>query len=206
MRNPTKKLRTFHNLPVLIPYNGSDDYHYHLLYLCKNRILLNRMLKRHSKVLIFRFDLHFPATEQYPDPMKALSYFLDQYRKLLVARGLDPQYMIRMEQCDSLNPHFHVFILIDGNNTKSTMVYKEIAERLWLKIIHGYKGLVDYCTHNAEGAGIMVIRPTKESNLPLEQSENYQAAFQCMSYLAKYVPEDRVPSHQRKVFYSLCNR
>lgn len=31
-------------------------------------------------------------------------------------------------------------------------------------------------------------------------------SVKAMSYLAKYVPDDLIPSSQRKVFYSLCNR
>lgn len=75
-----------------------EPYPYYVNYLDRNRELLSRMLERHSQVLFFRMDLRFPDRILWYNEKELFSRFLDQYRRLLVSRELDPQYIVRMER------------------------------------------------------------------------------------------------------------
>jgi hypothetical protein len=207
MRNLPVSLTSFEGLPVLAPTSG-ETYRYYPYYLAKNRELLNTMLSHHSKVLFLRFDLHFPQTERWLAPTSSLSGFLDMYRRLLVERHFDPQYMIRMEQQTSINPHFHVVLLLNGNKAQFPYFHKQEAGRLWQRVLNvEANGLTDFCNRDSWGyplpEGIMIVRP---SSCETWETNEYREAFRIMSYLAKHVPEDRIPSYQRKVFCSLNNR
>lgn len=212
MRNPIRQLIEFEGLPVLTPTYGTP-YHYYTVYLSNNRDLLNAMLARHSKVLFLRFDLRFPEAYCWPEPISYLLRFLDCYRRWLVEHDFDPQYGIRMEKMTSANPHFHVALLLNGNNANAghAWFYKQQAENCWLKAVGECTvGLVDYCHRDYRGAslpeGTLVIRPPQWTGIEVQTTPEYQEVFKAMSYLAKYVPEDQILSSQRKVFYSLCNR
>jgi len=212
MRNPIKQLIEFEGLPVLTPRYG-EPYWYYMNYLSNNRNLLNAMLEQHSKVLSLRFDLRFPETACWEEPMSYLLKFLDLFRRWLVTCEFDPQYVIRMEQKTSINPHFHVALLLNGNkaNEANSYYYKQVAEQTWENAVRtNMTGLVDYCDRDKLGyplpEGILIVRPPERTGIKVQTTLEYQAAFKAVSYLAKYVPEDEIPSVQRKVFYSLCNR
>lgn len=211
MRNPTKSLTEYQGLSVLTPRYRDPPYSYYINYLDRNRELLNRMLERHSQVLFFRMDLRFPDRILWYDEKELFFRFLDQYRKLLVSRELDPQYMIRMEQATGLYCHFHAVFLLNGNKACHAYYYKREADLLWQKILNEPKGgLVDFCNRDRQGEPypeeIRIVRPPQSSGISVEETAEYQEAFRIMSYLAKHVPEDRIPSRQRKVFCSLNNR
>lgn len=129
MRNPVKQLIEFEGLPVLTPSSG-ELYWYYQNYLSNNRDLLDMMLARHSKVLFLRFDLRFPEAYCWPEPISYFLRFLDCYRRCLVEQEFDPQYGIRMEKMTSINPHFHVALLLNGNkaNAGHAWFYKQQAE------------------------------------------------------------------------------
>ena len=169
------------------------------------------MLERHSQVLFFRMDLRLPDRIFWYDEKQLLSRFLDNYRKLLVGRGLDPQYVVRMEQKTGFYPHFHMAILLNGNRASHAYYFKQEANLLWQRILCESRcGLVDFCNRDWQGEPypeeIRIVRPPQNSGIPVEATLEYQEAFRIMSYLAKYDEADQIPDHERKVFYSLCDR
>ncbi|MGE4490108.1 MAG: hypothetical protein AB7E95_11260 [Kiritimatiellales bacterium] len=212
MRNPIKPMTDLNGLPVLTPSND-EAYSYYSNYLLNNRELLDAMIIRHSKVLFLRFDVRFPDTYCWSEPMMYWWKFLDLLRRWLVENGFDPQYVVRMEQKTSLNPHFHVGLLLNGNkaNEENAYFYKLQAEQIWQKVL-GVKqtGLVDFCNKDYWGnpmpEGILIVRPPERTGVDVRTTLEYIKVFKAMSYLAKYTPEDQIPSSQRKVFYSQCNR
>lgn len=135
MRNPIKSFTEYQGLPVLTP-RYREPYPYYVNYLDRNRELLSRMLERHSQVLFFRMDLRFPDRILWYDEKELFFRFLDQYRKLLVNWGLDPQYIVRMEQKTGLYCHFHMAFLLNGNKASHAYYYKQEADRLWQKILN----------------------------------------------------------------------
>lgn len=212
MRNQIKSFPDYEGLPVLTSTNG-EPYLYYSIYLLNNRTLLNTMLMRHSKVLFLRIDLRFPNDRQWQTPMLYLQRFLDLLRRHFTRYDFDPQYVIRMEQVSSINPHFHVCLLLNGNkaNQFNLRYYKQQLEQMWRRVLEvEMTGLVDFCNRDycdrALPEGIVIVRPPEHTEFKVEMTSEYREAFNAMSYLAKYVPEDRIPSEQRKVFYSLCNR
>ena len=210
MRNPIKSFTEYQGLPVLTP-RYREPYPYYVNYLDRNREVLSRMLERHSQVLFFRMDLRFPDRILWYDEKELFFRFLDQYRKLLVNWGLDPQYIVRMEQKTGLYCHFHMAFLLNGNKASHAYYYKQEADRLWQKILNEPQvGLVDFCNQDWQGEpypeGIRIVRPPQHSGVPVEAMLKYQEAFRIMSYLAKYDEADQTPDHERKIFYSLCNR
>ena len=210
MRNPIKPLAEYQELPVLTP-RYREPYLYYLNYLDRNLELLNRMLERHSQVLFFRMDLRFPDRILWYNEKELFSRFLDQYRKLLVSRELDPQYIVRMERKTGIYSHFHLVFLLNGNKARHAYYYKQEADRLWQKILDEPQGgLVDFCNRDWQGEpyleGIRIVRPPQHSGISVAVTPEYREAFRIMSYLAKYDESDQIPENERKVFYSLCNR
>lgn len=188
-----------------------EPYPYYVNYLDRNRELLSRMLERHSQVLFFRMDLRFPDRILWYNEKELFSRFLDQYRRLLVSRELDPQYIVRMERKTGIYSHFHLVFLLNGNKARHAYYYKQEADRLWQKILDEPQGgLVDFCNRDWQGEpypeGIRIVRPPQHSDIPVTATLEYQEAFRIMSYLAKYDENDQIPENERKVFYSLCNR
>lgn len=210
MRNPIRPLTEYQELPVLTP-RYREPYPYYINYLDHNRELLSRMLERHSQVLFFRMDLRFPDRILWYNEKELFSRFLDQYRKLLVSRELDPQYIVRMERKTGIYSHFHLVFLLNGNKARHAYYYKQEADRLWQKILNEPQGgLVDFCNRDWQGEPypeeIRIVRPPQHSCTPVTATLEYQEAFRIMSYLAKYDESDQIPENERKVFYSLCNR
>lgn len=210
MRNPIKPLAVYQDLPVLTPRMG-EPYPYYVNYLDRNRELLSRMLERHSQVLFFRMDLRFPDRILWYNEKELFSRFLDQYRRLLVSRELDPQYIVRMERKTGIYSHFHLVFLLNGNKARHAYYYKQEADRLWQKILDEPQGgLVDFCNRDWQGEpypeGIRIVRPPQHSGISVAVTPEYREAFRVMSYLAKYDAADQTPDQERKIFYSLCNR
>ena len=210
MRNPIKPLAEYQELPVLTP-RYREPYLSYLNYLDRNLELLNRMLERHSQVLFFRMDLRFPDRILWYNEKELFSRFLDQYRRLLASRELDPQYIVRMERKTGIYSHFHLVFLLNGNKARHAYYYKQEADRLWQKILDEPQGgLVDFCNRDWQGEpyleGIRIVRPPQHSDISVTATLEYQEAFRIMSYLAKYDENDQIPENERKVFYSLCNR
>ena len=210
MRNPIKPLAEYQELPVLTP-RYREPYLSYLNYLDRNLELLNRMLERHSQVLFFRMDLRFPDRILWYNEKELFSRFLDQYRRLLASRELDPQYIVRMERKTGIYNHFHLVFLLNGNKARHAYYYKQEADRLWQKILDEPQGgLVDFCNRDWQGEpyleGIRIVRPPQHSGISVAVTPEYREAFRIMSYLAKYDESDQIPENERKVFYSLCNR
>ena len=210
MRNPIKPLAEYQELPVLTP-RYREPYLSYLNYLDRNLELLNRMLERHSQVLFFRMDLRFPDRILWYNEKELFSRFLDQYRRLLASRELDPQYIVRMERKTGIYSHFHLVFLLNGNKARHAYYYKQEADRLWQKILDEPQGgLVDFCNRDWQGEpyleGIRIVRPPQHSGISVAVTPEYREAFRIMSYLAKYDESDQIPENERKVFYSLCNR
>ena len=175
-------------------------------HLKKNLELMDAAVKRHNKVFSWRMDIHMPVSNDKVKVKKAprefIKEFLSCYTNKLARMGLDPDYVVKMEQKSSGNPHFHAQFLADGNKVKDhkhlALMGEELIERQ-LKMDQGDgKGLIHY---NSGSKDSYMIR----RNSPC-YNEQFDACFKRMSYLAKQDPDDKIPSSERKISYSRYNR
>lgn len=207
MRNRILSTAEYEEFCVIAPRKkwGSYQYYEHYLRMCRN--LLDRPLAEHGIISVFRIDLTFPDSSVYPNPKQYYETFIALYRRELRSMNLDPQYLIRMEQKASFNPHFHLAIVVKG--AVSTTGLKEAANVLWMTVLQTTSsGLVDYCRCNRKTGEIypeeyVVACPYYCLNNAALLPQEYHEAFRMISYLAKYQEEDTVPSGERKIFSSL---
>lgn len=185
------------------------EYKYSERHLRNNLELLESATTRHNKILTWRMDIRLPQSRDISKPPKEfIRSFMNSYTNKLARNGLDPDYVVKMEQETSEKPHFHIQVLVDGNKTKDYRPHVETAEVLLAEQLKlsakEVDGLIDYCNKDRSGSqvrnGIMLRRgtPTYE--------ERFDAVHKQMSYLAKQKDGDKIPSRERKVMYSRYNR
>lgn len=207
MRNKTFETDEYEGLFVIVPRYEQGLYQYYENYLLMCRNLLDRSLMVHETITVYRIDLRFPETAVYANPKHYYEIFISSYRKYLRELGLDPQYLTRMEQKSSLNPHFHLAIAVKG--TVEAFKLKETANTLWMNVLGTpFDGLVDYCRYSRETGEqypeeYVITCPYYFLNNTTMLPQEYKDAFRMISYLAKYQPDDRIPSNERKIFLSL---
>jgi hypothetical protein len=121
------------------------------------------------------------------------------FTKQLARKKIDTEYIMKMEQESSDNPHFHIQMFADGNKIKDHKNVVEAGEKLFahqLGLEDGNHGLIQYSSPSSHKNGIMLRR-----NSPKFQ-ENLDRCFKQASYLAKQKPSDQVDTSERKIFYS----
>lgn len=155
----------------------------------QNRV--NYALSRHAKVMVVRYDLHFPADKAYSGHGEYIRSFQNKLRQNLRRRKLDPVDLWVREQNISLNPHYHCFLLLDGNKVQSIYAVLPLAERLWASTIGDDRnGLVQRCRKNWDGSkSINGCRLTR-----IDQGLYYQCQ-DWLSYLAKEYTKGNAPPH-----------
>lgn len=148
---------------------------------------LSFMLMMHSKVLQFRFDLHYPDDSNFQAKNSDIYHFNDYLRRKLLRKtrigsrnSLAPMIITVREQSGSVHPHFHCVQLVNGNAIKDAyhLMEKNVEPTWWAVLKTKSKGLVHFCNEGGR-YGLMIIRghPDMEAQI---QEASYQA-----SYLAK---------------------
>ena len=200
MRRKIITTSTYHGYPVIT--GDVMNYDYNLHHLDKNAEFIQDMVNSHNKVVYFRFDLRLPAYRTYSieEAKEFIRRFMNSYTKRLSRKPqpLDPAYAVKMERKKSNNPHFHCFILVNGNIVRDHIPLIKIAEDLLYfqlglpaDVNHG---LIDYC--NGFNNGGCIIRYSSKFE------EQFNACHKQMSYLAKQDPYDMISSKIRKISYS----
>lgn len=166
---------------------------------------LDQMIINHNKVLVIRFDVHFPVGYVHEGHNTELSFFIRRLRENIEYSRGEVHYVWAREQANSPVPHYHVILMLDGSKTQNPMGILHEADRIWTNRI-GYTGtgLVHFCQQDGGVGHVMIRRP---SNLAVgedllaqqRQAANaYHTALAKGSYLAKTYSKGDAPFRARE--------
>ncbi|SIO30724.1 YagK/YfjJ domain-containing protein [Halodesulfovibrio marinisediminis] len=191
------KVEQYNGMPV---YNGSKASEGHYVDIL-NRVygVLNYQVQKHNKVLVVRFDLHYPAEMNAMQCNSAISQFYDRFTRNLKRNGADPKLVWVWEQCSSHNPHYHCMLTVDGNKHQHPQnLYAKAAEH-WSRAIGVAcnEVLVDYC--NQAGPGYYNLRRNDPDFV-----EKCNKCFERCSYMAKVRSKEDIPKEVHRHGGSRC--
>ena len=175
--------------------------------------MTNSMIARHSKVLQIRFDLRYPQDHIPPQSTSRgrkrsdFSKAMQAVTQELNRKHLDVQYIGKEERENSIHPHAHFGLQINGNKKQYRNSILPIVEKHWghtLNIpaeeVHR-KQLVFPCNKDGEGNpranGYRIDR-----NDILHFQDQKDAAIRQLSYLAKEREGDTLPKGTRRYYFS----
>lgn len=145
---------------------------------------LQDMLNKHAKVMLVRFDLHYPADGTVKSSHQHLHNFNYNFQRKLnrirYAGGHrpDPRLITVIEQHHSSQFHIHGCVLINANaQNKYYPILLEIEKQWKQALSTKAEGLVHFC--NTKENGIIIDRNKHDFQNKLEEC-HYQ-----VSYLAK---------------------
>lgn len=135
-------------------------------------------------MLVVRLDVHYPDGYTPKDKNKDISSLFAKLSQKYTRMGYDPAYAWAREIKNSELPHYHCFLLLNGNLARSPYPVFEAAENLWGSTIDASaKGLIHHCNKDYQGNpqknGIMIRR-----NAPNFEDKIREVGNQ-LSYLAK---------------------
>ena len=215
--------------PVIV--GDFKEFSYNEHHLKNNLELIESCVKRHNKVYSWRMDIRLPKDSEKvnveKNPRKFIKDFLNSYTNNLARKGLDPDYVVKMEQKTSENPHFHAQFLVDGNKVKDQRKLCEMGEKLLEKQLgmrEGTgRGLINYTTKPPKKK--KSDTPPEEARQQVEEERDarrqnsymirrsspefekqFDACYERSTYLAQNKDDDIIPSDQRKIFYSRYKR
>jgi len=147
---------------------------------------MSDMLSRHSKVYAMRFDVKQP--EQIQDTSNQwFSEFQAHFVKKEKRADYDPSYVAVREVTESGRPHYHEYLMLNGNKTEKIHEHIKNANEAMNCTLGIPKeertGLINDCTRNRNG-----IRQDNGEQINLKTWEGQcaqQASFRQASYLAK---------------------
>ena len=151
--------------------------------------LLEHMISRHSQVLVIRLDVRFPLGYIWPDDNSLFQGFIENYRRRLSDWGYDAHLLWAREQKTSPNPHYHCFILLNGNKIRYFKNTSK-ADELWARALNlplKIPGLIQICPIDKYYSKI------------IHQNNSFEFAkiFKALSYLAKVATKLKTPKHTR---------
>jgi len=150
--------------------------------------LFNVAISRHNKILFIRFDLTFNLNSDYPNDNSLLSRFMEAFTLHCKRLGLDPLYLWVREQVSSINHHYHVILLLDGNKIQNPYEIFIKATNLWGNCLNtNAAGLVNYGSH------IMIRRNA------VGFDNSYHEALNLSRYLAKSYSKGAAPKGVREM-------
>ena len=150
--------------------------------------LFDIAIRKHNKILFIRMDLRFDDTSIYPYDNNLLSRFMEALTLHCKRRDLDPLYLWVREQVTSINHHYHLILLLNGNKIQNPYGIFYKATELWGNCLNtDATGLVHYGSH------IMIRRNT----VGFEHS--YHEALELAGYLAKSYSKGRAPKGVREM-------
>lgn len=172
---------------------------------CDKKILkkiedvMDDALARHSRILLYRFDVRFPRNSDYSDANKVFTRGEADVVKYLTRKGLSPSYVAVREKSGADGSHYHGVMILDASKTLSPYGHlkktEEIFERKFGLEADGSHGIVNYCDHDRQG------KPTINSYIVHRSNkEEYDKAFKRASYLAKI--NTKTDDGQRELFSS----
>lgn len=146
--------------------------------------VLESMLERHSKVMLIRFDVRYPQTENIICDKKQVSDFTYNLKrslnreKVVGGHKVDAKIIHVQEQDTGERPHFHFAVVVNGNAKNRAFPILQKADALWKTMLKTEQaGLVDFCGSHANGIIIDKSKP--------DFQERYEDVFYQASYLAK---------------------
>ena len=101
----------------------------------KIHALLKQYVRDHSKSLIVRFDVHYPASYPWPASNEHISSCMAYVVKKYTRHGLDPHYIWVREQLRSSHPHYHCALLLNGQKTRSYRHVFHNVEAAWARTL-----------------------------------------------------------------------
>lgn len=150
--------------------------------------LFNAAISKHNKILFNRMDLTFNDTSIYPCDNNLMSRFMEALTLHCKRLGLDPLYLWVREQATSINHHYHVILLLNGNLIQNPHEIFNKATYLWGNCLKtDAAGLVHYGTH------IMIRRNDNDFDF------NYNEALKLAEYLAKSYSKGSAPKGVREM-------
>jgi hypothetical protein len=160
-----------------------QDYEYRDEILNSIGNLLNFYTERHSKVLVVRFDIHYPQgyTElcRNADVSKCMAYVIKKYKR----QGLDPFYMWNREIDSSPHPHYHCVIFLDAQKVRAFTHIFETVEQAWGRTLkQSVSGCVHDCMNGEHDCNGKIIRRDAGKDI---FHARCQEVFDQLSYTAK---------------------
>lgn len=150
--------------------------------------LFDVAISRHNKILFIRMDLTFNEILNYPNDNSLLSRFMEALTLHCKRLGLDPLYLWVREQVSSINHHYHVILLLDGNKIQNPHGIFNKATDLWGNCLDtNAAGLVHYGSH------IMIRRNA------VGFDHSYHEALNLARYLAKSYSKGSAPKGVREM-------
>ena len=109
--------------------------------------LIKYYIMKHSKIIIVRFDIRYPASYAEDgnnrDISACLAYVVKKYKRW----GLDPCYIWVREQHLSKHPHFHCALLLDGQKVRAYVhVFRNVEEAWGRTLGCPVSGCINHCT------------------------------------------------------------
>ena len=169
------------NTNAPLPQQQNNDYtHHNPNIIQRNEQLINYALNYASRVLLIRFDVHYPQGYNAPEDNSLFQLFIEDYRRYLANKGYRPLYLWCRERNESPNFHYHVYFLLDYSKIRYMPTVIK-AESIWCRKlgIPFQRGFIEYCN--------------KESII-IKRNDQYSKdnALFIMSYLAKNITKEPI--------------
>jgi hypothetical protein len=167
--------------------------------------MLDAMIDKHNKVFVVRIDIRFPLHYEISPDKNPITEF---YRRMMVYykyHKIDAVYFSARERHTSHHPHYHSFILFDGNKVENGWGVQQKAAEIWQSLVgEGGAPNVQLCLTFEGLSGIMLRRPSTlyGDDLSNPQSIQFhttkQVILDWLSYLAKTFTKGDVPPHTKE--------
>lgn len=177
---PTISGSSYRGYPLL-PYDGPDAGYHQVI---QDRIIdrFEFMSGKCTQVLWVHLIVRFPTAVKASDDNGCFQFFMEEYRRFLVMQGFNPHFVWVREKHDSLNQHYHLILLLDGNairyylsTEKADYFWNLILERTFGVFVPKH-GLIELAPSNFGNHGVLI--PSTDESLK-------RTMIQYSSYLAK---------------------
>ena len=163
--------------------------------------LLNDMIARHSQVFVMMLVLKFPAyshdvNDDYQGGNALLSRFMEAFTLHLKRAGYDPKYLWVREESSYDQVHYHLMILVNGNEVQNAYGMLGKAQELWGNCL-GVDG-PGYVHHCRKGDYVNEYGGMKLRRNSPEFQQDYANCFHWASYLAKCSGKENTPIHANR--------
>lgn len=181
----------------MIDYNSlslPDKYTYREEILDPLNRLLQVYIEKHSKILVVRFDIHFPINYTKEHSNSYISETIACVVKKYKRQNLDPMYFWVMEQHQSIHPHYHVVLFLDGQKVCSYGHVFNTVKKAWAHALgQDVIGCIHHCniTNNKldmQRNGLQIRR--------CDGAENMQAQVQRVVNQISYLAKENTKAHE----------
>ena len=151
--------------------------------------------KKHARIIVVRFDLHYPLNMIPPQDNHLFSNMMRNFMEKL--RISDACYYIAVrERGQHDRIHYHVAVICNGINHRNGLFIKKIAEDSWGRVL------------GCSGSGLIELVNPQNGNIPfgfkIERNDEVllQEVFYWLSYMAKVRTKGTAPYRVRELFTS----